>query len=106
MGALKATAQALMTVVAVAIAIARHLVNHGGGLSRCLIGFALGGHGQSVLVELLLREDGSKLGAFGRWRIMIGRHRVGSSTRPLGIGNAARENEGNNSQRIFHMALI
>src|SRR6478752_2177466 len=62
MSAFKATAQAAMSMSTVAITVARHLVNHGGGPGRGFIGFLLRRSNQPLLGELLFGKDRRQLG--------------------------------------------
>ena len=70
MGAFKAAAQAGVAVVAITIAIARHLIYHGAGAGSGLISFLLRGSDQALVGELLFSQDRRELGGDGRARGM------------------------------------
>ncbi len=55
MGAFKARVKAIVPVGPVAMAIARHLVHHSGGLGCCPVGFLLRRRSISAIGELLFR---------------------------------------------------
>ena len=99
MGAFKAGMQALVSVSAVAMAIARHLMHYARSLGCGPIGFHLSGRSESAFTQLLFRQNSRKnLTLSGRliaegWDIALAQ---------LGLSHGRGKNDNASTDHAFH----
>jgi len=105
MGTLKAAAQAGVAMVAITIAIARHLVNNGTGPGSSFVRRNLSRSNQAGLRQLLLRENGRERSAcFGRSGME--RRNLSRLIHELGMRHGSGKKNGDQAYKMLHIMTI
>jgi hypothetical protein len=104
-GAFKAAAQAGVAVVAITIAKARHLINHGAGAGSGLVRFLLRRSDHALIGELLFCQDRWQLGGGERPRGMECRD-LWLRVSELTMGHGGGKKDGKETKKVLHINAI